>query len=515
MNEITHRGWGVAVKAWAAVLALSLLILMLLAGLSFWQIMQGMPREAAQTQAAQAILRLPADARHLARLARVALDGEPAEEEFRTARAVLASGIQQVMVEWAGLDDPQDEVHMLIDAWAEMDTAAGQLHEWFDLSQEMPFGAERFEAVAAFKEQLDALVREMVSSGSASSQVYLALHQVVLLDEMLGRVKSIREGNERALQEAAELVQDIEDFNRVLTGLQRGDAGIALRRLQGKRVRATLAQVQGQWEALHPVLRDIARQAPLRVVAQSALLVLERSADTVSTSARLMIQDMARPPSSTPPGGVWVQCSVGTLALLSGFGLWQALRRRRRYWREQVAQLRHREQDALAQLLDEMGALAEGDFTVKATFSDDVSGMLADSINFISQQLGVRIQAMTALIMPFPAQAEAARGMAIRLSEVSQYQQQELSAALVKAQQLKADMDAIALQMADPGRSAGLDATHACSRACADLVLVLDTLYTITRQLAAEAKRATTSLDALAQSAASLRTSADSFILPG
>ena len=38
-------------------------------------------------------------------------------------------------------------------------------------------------------------------------------------------------------------------------------------------------------------------------------------------------------------------------------------------------------------LLDEMGSLAEGDLTVKATVTEDMTGAIADSINFAVEQL--------------------------------------------------------------------------------------------------------------------------------
>ena len=57
-------------------------------------------------------------------------------------------------------------------------------------------------------------------------------------------------------------------------------------------------------------------------------------------------------------------------------------------------------QQAIMRLLDEMSSLADGDLTVKATVTDDMTGAIADSVNFAVEQLrelvtGINITAQT------------------------------------------------------------------------------------------------------------------------
>ncbi len=46
-----------------------------------------------------------------------------------------------------------------------------------------------------------------------------------------------------------------------------------------------------------------------------------------------------------------------------------------------------RNQEAILRLLDEMGDLADGDLTVTATVTEDVTGAIADSINYAIEAL--------------------------------------------------------------------------------------------------------------------------------
>lgn len=49
-----------------------------------------------------------------------------------------------------------------------------------------------------------------------------------------------------------------------------------------------------------------------------------------------------------------------------------------------------RNQEAILRLLNEMGNLADGDLTVQASVTEDVTGAIADSINFTIEEVRAR-----------------------------------------------------------------------------------------------------------------------------
>jgi len=518
MNDAVHRRWEFAVKGCSVLLALALIVLLTQTGYAAWHLMhKAIPADAAKSDTPEPdTLALATEARHLAQLGHAALAGGAVREQFHHTRSKVAAHIQHLMARITATPQLQDSATALISAWAEMDTAAGSLYNTLEALQEMAAQHTQFlDQMPTIKTQIDALVREMVSSGAAASQVYLALHQVVLIDEIARRVDSIRTGGDTAALDAAELVQEIATFDRVLTGLRHGDTEIALDQLQGRKILTALAQIEAQWVQLRARLEMIAQQAPTRLAAQSAVSSLNHGADAVLVSTREMERPL--PVARLWIGGPWMGLATTVLALLSAVGVWQALLRRHRHQNEQTAQLRHREQEAFAQLLDEMGALAEGDFTIKATFSEGTTGALADAINFIAQQVGARIQAMTTAVLPMPGQVEDALQMARRLAEVSQYQIQELSAALDKVQQISPRMDTILPQISltsESTRQASLDAARECVELATDLAAMIETVHTVSTQLTDEARNAEQSLDALVQSTTALRKAANAFILP-
>jgi twitching motility protein PilJ len=52
-------------------------------------------------------------------------------------------------------------------------------------------------------------------------------------------------------------------------------------------------------------------------------------------------------------------------------------------------------QGAILRLMNEMGDLADGDLTVRATVSEDITGAIADSVNYTIEELAVLVRAST------------------------------------------------------------------------------------------------------------------------
>src|SRR5690606_11777126 len=116
-------------------------------------------------------------------------------------------------------------------------------------------------------------------------------------------------------------------------------------------------------------------------------------------------------------GGVWVSIISGALTLVSLVGLYFSTRRAERKRLETTIELNNRNQEAIMRLLDEMGSLAEGDLTVKATVTEDMTGAIADSINFAVEQLRSLVQTITDTSVQVASSAQKTRATAMHLAE--------------------------------------------------------------------------------------------------
>ena len=89
----------------------------------------------------------------------------------------------------------------------------------------------------------------------------------------------------------------------------------------------------------------------------------------------------------------WVPLVPGVAALVALAIVWLLVREEREIADQQrlavEAQRREndRSQQAILRLLDELSSLADGDLTVQATVTEDITGAIADSINYAVEAL--------------------------------------------------------------------------------------------------------------------------------
>lgn len=76
----------------------------------------------------------------------------------------------------------------------------------------------------------------------------------------------------------------------------------------------------------------------------------------------------------------WQLLSGGLLVLVLILAI--LLARLQRQTRLQAKGGSQQQQKAIMRLLDEMGSLADGDLTMRATVSEDVTGAIADAVNY-------------------------------------------------------------------------------------------------------------------------------------
>jgi twitching motility protein PilJ len=88
-----------------------------------------------------------------------------------------------------------------------------------------------------------------------------------------------------------------------------------------------------------------------------------------------------------------------------------------------------RNQQAILRLLDELGSLADGDLTVEATVTEDITGAIADSINYAIEALRELVTTINETAIMVDSAAKQTESTATDMSRAAQKQSQEVSAA--------------------------------------------------------------------------------------
>jgi twitching motility protein PilJ len=96
--------------------------------------------------------------------------------------------------------------------------------------------------------------------------------------------------------------------------------------------------------------------------------------------------------------------------------------------REQADQ-NERNQQAILRLLDEMGSLADGDLTVEATVTEDITGTIADSFNFAIEELRKLVATVNETALMVDTATKQTENTAAHLAKAADNQAREINAA--------------------------------------------------------------------------------------
>ena len=92
-------------------------------------------------------------------------------------------------------------------------------------------------------------------------------------------------------------------------------------------------------------------------------------------------------------------------------------------------QQNERNQQAILRLLDEMGSLADGDLTVEATVTEDITGTIADSFNYAIEELRKLVTTVNETAIMVDSAAKQTESAAVHMSRAADNQGREINAA--------------------------------------------------------------------------------------
>lgn len=106
-------------------------------------------------------------------------------------------------------------------------------------------------------------------------------------------------------------------------------------------------------------------------------------------------------------------------------------------------------QEAILQLLDEIGDLAEGDLTVSATVSEAFTGAIADSINYSVEQLRGLVETINDTSIRVSETATTSRDLAMNLAEAAEHQAGEIAGVSMAINEMAASIDNVSTTALD------------------------------------------------------------------
>ncbi len=285
--------------------------------------------------------------------------------------------------------------------WNRMSTNAAKILEREVLVQELTMASsEILKAIPQIQTLTDNAVRDLTRGGAPSQQVFVAGRQLVLSERMLRHLKEMLRGGSGSVEAADNFKSETGSFEQVLNALLQGSTSVGVTQVRNTSALKSLGQVQQIFAQARPSI-DIILNSSVDILAVrgAADEIFLDSQDLFSLSRNISDGILNRADSRA-----WPSLWSGSLALLVILVIITLLVRsfldaeRRRAI--DAGMQNQKNQQAIMRLLDEMSSLADGDLTVQASVTDNMTGAIADSINFAVEQLrelvtGINITAQT------------------------------------------------------------------------------------------------------------------------
>ncbi len=334
--------------------------------------------------------------------------------------------------------------------WTRMAKDADRISQSQKQILEFSDNADSFTArIPQISARLDEVVRSMADSGSNSNQINLANRQIVLADRMSRRVTEIRAGGDNAITAADALSRDSSVFTQVLDGFKKGNPVMGISPVSAGTSANAVNAVEKLYVDSQKEMDSILQASTDLFEVQQANAQISADSNTLEETSKALLDSFDTINFKRVfPNNYWALAS-GLIALGALVGLLFTTSKTQRQQLSDTKQINQRNQEAILRLLDEIGSLGEGDLTVKATVTEDITGAIADSINFAVDQLRSLVSTINETAVQVAAAAQETQATAMHLAEAAEHQAQQITSASQQINSIASSIDQVSKNSAE------------------------------------------------------------------
>ena len=334
-----------------------------------------------------------------------------------------------------------DSLKSVSDLWSVINGNVDKILDKQELIADMSNIYNKFASqIPELQAKSDEVVKQLVKIKGSREQIRLAGQQQVLAVRMLRRMGEVLKGGMAAVQAADGLDDDTRRFSKVLNGMFNGDENI--KAVVDKNVIESLGAVYNIFNGLQGDIEQVMNAQDLFEVQIATDDIVSDTPNMVEKAKELSIELKA---VEVKVPSVEVQYVLGALSIIWLMFILFSLTKSDRKRAKEAQDLNERNQLAILRLLDEMGSLADGDLTVNATVSEDITGAIADSINFAIEALRSLVKTINDASVGVASAAQEAQATALHLAEASEHQAHQITNASAAINEIAVSIDEVSI----------------------------------------------------------------------
>jgi twitching motility protein PilJ len=306
----------------------------------------------------------------------------------------------------------------------------------------------------------DEIAKSMANSRVDPRQVYLATNQLQLIQRIESDLRRmLTEGGLSAAATADRFSRNVNLFGRVLKGMREGDTRLGVDRVSIPDSAGKLTELADLFKTIETETTRIVDKASELVKVQSAAQSIADNGDALLEAASKLLEAYAGGSRQVRLLGIPLSYQIayilGVIALVLLIVLFYIQNNASRgrlieaeLRKQETEEQNRRNQDAILRLLDELGNLAEGDLTVQASVTEDITGAIADSVNYAIEALRDLVSTINSTSGLVAAAVQETSAIADRLAKSSEIQARQIENASATVMQMAHSMDEVSSKTA-------------------------------------------------------------------
>lgn len=387
------------------------------------------------------------------------------------------------------VDVPMRQLNL---TWNRMSTNTGSILDRESLVLELASARNIVqENIPDIQKNTDASIRALTQSSAPTNQVVSANRQLVLAERILRHVSEVLQGGSKAVGAADSLSRERDQFDQVLSALLRGNSKLGITQVRNSQALQALGRIQALFETIKPQINAILdSSSDLFEVRGAADEIFLDSRDVFIEAANLKAAIAELPQTRLWPSQITAIIGLVVMVFMVCILVYSFLSAERRRGKV-AARINKKNQQAILKLLDEMSSLADGDLTVQASVTEDITGAIADSVNYAIEQLRELVKGIKYTAQEVAGSAMDTRTSTSELAKAATAQAEQIGAATELVQKMAHSFDTMAKRSSESSNVAGnsVDIAHTGGEKVRETISGMDTIRKQIQQTSKRIKR--------------------------
>ncbi|WP_028450399.1 MULTISPECIES: methyl-accepting chemotaxis protein [Chitinibacter] len=291
----------------------------------------------------------------------------------------------------------------------------------------------------------------MLADGGANARELDYANQLSMLSQRMSKNANAMLASELINPEVVFLLgKDVSTFKEILKGFAEGNQELQIRAVETTALAEKIEQIQSLFKDFEVVVASFSTNMQPLVNTRLANQAIVRDSDKLLTDTAELATQYDNKTGGFIVGAlelVLIGLALGSLLLLVRVFNQESVKRRLASEAEN-----RKNQDAILRLLNEMGDLADGDLTIRASVTEDLTGAIADSINFTIEELRTLITGINRATDKVNSSTAQAQQISEQLLQAAERQSREIETTNRNVEQIVQsiqDVSSTAAQSAD------------------------------------------------------------------